>query len=129
MSDSEADYRYGSGSISQTYSDRSDTIVPFSTTSARPTNYRVPGMGANEFLSPINCPVSVYNPEGAQVLGCYQVSKPTPVRVTVPSYHRVQIIRPVIYARYPVPVAAPTCRITNWHSRYGENWPRGRCRR
>ncbi|NNC36143.1 MAG: hypothetical protein EX271_02210 [Acidimicrobiales bacterium] len=107
MSDAEADLRYGSGSISQTYTDGSNTIVPFTTTSASLTNYRVPGMGANEFLSPTKCPVSVYNPEGAQVLGCYQVSKPAPVRVSVPNYHDVRVVRPIIYVRYPVPTPLP----------------------
>ena len=131
MSDQEADYRYGSGSISKTYTDGSNTIVPFTTTSASLSNYRVPGMGSNEFLSPTTCPVNVYNPGGAQVLGCYQVSKPAPVRVSVPSYHTVRVVRPVIYVRYPVPtpVYAPqsTCGGNyGWASRYGEGWP-GRC--
>jgi hypothetical protein len=129
MSDSEADYRYGSGSISETYTDGSNTIVPFTTTSATLTNHRVAGMGMNEFLSPTNCPVNVYNPGGAQVLGCYQVSKPAPVRVSPPRYHTVRIVPQVIYVRYPVPVpvALPTCRTNHWHSRYGNNWPRARC--
>ena len=129
MSDSEADYRYGSGSISGPYTDGSNTIVPFSTTSATLTNYRVPGMGSNEYLSPTDCPVNVYNPDGGKVLGCYQVSKPAPVRVTVPSYHTVRVVRPVIYVRYPVPtpvpVAMPMCGNYQWASRYGNNWPRG----
>jgi len=128
MSDSEADFRYGSGSISGPYTDGSNTIVPFSTTSATLTNYRVPGMGSNEFLSPTDCPVNVYNPGGGTVLGCYQVSKPAPVRVTVPSYHTVRVVRPVIYVRYPVPtpvpMAMPMCGSHHWHSRYGNNWPR-----
>ena len=129
MSDSEADYRYGSGSISETYTDRSSTIVPFTTTSANLSSYRVPGMGANEFLSPTHCPVNVYNPEGVQVLGCYQVSKPAPVRLITPRYHTVRVVRPIVYVHYPVhvPVAVPVCRNQHWHSRYGENWPRSRC--
>jgi hypothetical protein len=126
MSDYEADMKYGSGSISGPYTDGSNTIIPFTTTTENLSNYRVSGMGANEFLTPTKCPVSVYNPEGAQVLGCYNVSKPAPVRVAVPSYHTVRVVRPVIYVRYPVPV--PTCGSNNWYSRYGENWPRGGCR-
>lgn len=131
MSDSEADYKYGSGSISAPYTDGSNTIVPFSTTSASLSTVRMPGLGSNEFLSPTNCPVSVYNPGGGKVLGCYSVSKPAPVRVTVPSYHTVRVVRPIVYVRYPVPtpvaIPMPTCG-NNWFSRYGENWPRGGCR-
>lgn len=127
MSDSEADYKYGSGSISATYTDGANTIVPFSTTTASMSNYRVPGMGANEFLSPTRCPVSVYNPEGGKVLGCYSVSKPAPPRIVRPVYHAVRVVRPVIYVHYPVTVAHPTCRVDNWSSRYGETRPRRHC--
>lgn len=151
LSDSEADYRYGSGSISQTYTDGSNTIVPFTTTSATLSNYRVPGMGANEYLSATDCPVNVYNPGGAKVLGCYKVSKPAPVRVSVPNYHTVRVVRPIIYVRYPVPVAVPVHTgwhqtsyqhhngwghggnwghangCNGWNSRYGQNWPGRSC--
>jgi len=77
--------------------------VPFSTGDSAPlsSNYTVPGLGASESLSPTSCPVSVYNPTGAKVLGCYSVSRPK----TVTNYTRV--VRPVIYVRYPVPTPVP----------------------
>lgn len=132
MSDSEADRRYGSGSISGPYTDGSNTIVPFTTTSTSVSNYRVPGMGANEFLSPTNCPVNVYNPGGAKVLGCYQVSKPAPVRVSVPNYHTVRVVRPIIYVRYPVPTPIYNTGVRacgahhNWNTHHAQRWS-GRC--
>lgn len=139
MSGQDASHKYGSGSISASYTDGSNTIVPFTTTSASISNYRVNGMGANEFLSPTNCPVSVYNPSGAKVLGCYSVSKPAPVSYTVPSVHTVRVVRPIIYVRYPVPTPVPFpvysgygqsysggCS-TGYASRYGNNWPGRPC--
>ena len=154
ISDHEADMRYGSGSVSNSYTLGDDTIVPFTTTTASDSGFRVPGMGSNEFLSPTECPVSVYNPQGGKVLGCYSVSKPAPVKVhvpapvtvTVPTYRTVNVVRPIIYVRYPVPtpVAVPiyshqynygyshhrqysACG-NSWNSRYGENWPGRGCR-
>lgn len=78
----------------------------------------LPGLGYNESLRPTTCPTAVYNPNGGKVLGCYNVVKP----VAQTSYYR--IVRPVIYVRYPVPVAVPQygysqCGSKNNASRYG----------
>ena len=124
-----------SHSSGSSYSTDSHTIVPFSTSVSSISNYRLDGMGANEHLSPTTCPVSVHNPSGGKVLGCYSVVKPAPVVVRpapvivrVPTYRQVRVVRPIVYVRYPVPVAVPylrpTCNaVTSW-SRYGGNWPR-----
>lgn len=138
MSDSTADRRYGSGSISTSYTDGSNTIVPFSTSVTNISSHRIAGMGSNEFLSPTQCPVSVYNPTGGKVMGCYSVSKPAPAPVRImPTYRTVRVVRPVIYVRYPVPVAVPFpvyqrsgvmqggCYSNN--TRYGESWPGRPC--
>lgn len=65
------------------------------------------GLGANEFLHPTSCPISVHNPNGYQVTGCYKVVKRwTPPQVNRTAPHRVyyRVVRPIIYVRYPVPV-------------------------
>jgi len=128
------------------YSSASPRVVPFTTSVSNISEHRVNGMGANEYLSKTNCPTSVYNPEGGKVLGCYSVVKPkpvyvqpAPVRVTVPTYNTVRVVRPIIYVRYPVPVAVPVYQqfhgyqqysscAANSYSRYGENWPGRGCR-
>ena len=84
--------------------------------SGSPTS--LPGLGYNESLRPTTCPTSVYNPDGGTVLGCYNIVKPIPQT----TYYRV--VRPVIYVRYPVPVAVPQygysqCTSTKYASRYG----------
>ena len=120
----------GYTSTGSTYSSSTSNaqIVPFTTTVSNISNYRVPGMGANEYLSPTECPVSVYNPNGGKVLGCYSVVKPKPVVRTQVRYNTVRVVRPVIYVRYPVPVAVPvirpTCGVVTSYSRYGNYWPR-----
>ena len=99
MSQYEASARYGSGSISDSYTDGNVEIYGFSGT--------LPGLGHNESLQATNCPTAVYNPEGGRVLGCYNVVKPVPKT----TYYR--IVRPVIYVRYPVccaPIAPPPRR-------------------
>lgn len=96
MSEYEASARYGSGSISDAYTDGNVEMYGFSGT--------LPGLGHNESLQATNCPTAVYNPEGGRVLGCYNVVKPVPKT----TYYRV--VRPVIYVRYPVccaPIAPP----------------------
>ena len=83
------------------------------------------GLGANESLQPTSCPVSVHNPGGAKVLGCYNVIKPKPVVRTVVRkvVHTVptvyQVVRPVIYVRTPVPVCNTCCTPKTVFSRYG----------
>ncbi|MEP3655983.1 MAG: hypothetical protein ABJO36_13900 [Litorimonas sp.] len=118
MSSYEADSTYGTGSISQTYSDTNTYGFSGSTTS-------VPGLGYNESLRATNCPVNVFGAGEGRVLGCYNVVKPVPQT----TYYRV--VRPVIYVRYPVPVAVPytsPCHtVTHW-SRYGD-WHTGGYRR
>jgi len=103
---------YSSSSISSTYSDYS--VAPL-------TRSVVSGLGANESLQATTCPVSVHNPSGAKVLGCYNVVKPQPVvRTVVRSVPTVyQVVRPVIYVRTPVPVCNTCCTPKKVFSRYG----------
>ncbi|MEP6344066.1 MAG: hypothetical protein ABJ275_12205 [Maricaulaceae bacterium] len=104
----------GSGSISRTFSDYS--VAPL-------TSSVLSGLGANESLQSTTCPVSVHNPSGAKVLGCYNVVKPAPKPVvrtvvkTVPTVYRV--VRPVVYVRTPVPVCNTCCSPETVYSRYG----------
>jgi len=109
MNSAQADATYGTGSISETYSDNS--FYGFSGSTAS-----VSGLGMNESLQATNCPVNVYGNGEGQVLGCYNVVKPVPQT----TYYRV--VRPVIYVRYPVPVAVPytsPCLTVKKFSRYG----------
>ncbi len=117
MSSSYADATYGTGSISNAYTGGDVQMYGFSggTTS-------VPGLGLNESLQATSCPVSVHNPGGGRVLGCYNVVKPVPQT----TYYRV--VRPIIYVRYPVPVAVPYwsgCTVVTHASRYGGGWGHG----
>lgn len=84
------------------------------------------GLGHGEGLRPTSCPVAVHNPEGGKVLGCYNVVRKVVRPVTRTTYY--QVVRPIIYVRYPVPVpvcALPTCATPHHHhhhhygSRYG----------
>ena len=121
MNSQQADSTYATGSISQTYSDSSTYSFSGSTAS-------VPGLGHNESLQATNCPVNVYGTGEGTVLGCYNVVKPVPQT----TYYRV--VRPVIYVRYPVPVAVPyasPCNTVTHYSRYGDfghRAPRRGCR-
>ncbi|WP_034388946.1 hypothetical protein [Hellea balneolensis] len=114
VSSSYADSTYGTGSISNAYAGGDVQMYGFSGSTAS-----VPGLGANESLQATSCPVSVHNPSGAKVLGCYNVVKPVPQT----TYYRV--VRPVVYVRYPVPVAVPYwsgCTVVTHTSRYGDRW-------
>lgn len=120
LSAQQADSAYGTGSISETYS------APITHSFSGSLN-SISGLGANESLQPTTCPVNVHDNGEGTVLGCYNVVKPVPQT----TYYRV--VRPVVYVRYPVPVAVPytsPCHtITSW-SRYGD-WGFGgqrRCR-
>jgi hypothetical protein len=116
MTASDANANYGTGSISQTYSSY-DTQNFYG-----PTN-SVQGLGANESLQSTNCPVNVYGSGEGRVVGCYNVVKPVPQT----TYYRV--VRPVIYVRYPVPVAVPytsPCHTVKHYSRYGDFHSGGR---
>lgn len=120
---------YGSGSISSSYSGGSPALIPFTSSAS------IPGLGANESLVPTSCPVSVSNPEGGRVIGCYAVSKPAPV-VQAPVMRAVttytRVVRPVIYVRYPVPTPVPYIQDVyvggcgGYNTRYGSGYP-GSC--
>jgi len=117
MSSAQADMAYGSGSISQTYSAPASNTYGFYGSSNT-----ISGLGANESLQATNCPVNVYGAGEGTVLGCYNVVKPVPQT----TYYRV--VRPVVYVRYPVPVAVPytsPCHTYKIHSRYGDFHHRG----
>ncbi len=117
MSSSYADATYGTGSISNTYTGGDVQMYGFSGGATS-----VPGLGLNESLQATSCPVSVHNPGGGRVLGCYNVVKPVPQT----TYYRV--VRPIIYVRYPVPVAVPYwsgCTVVTHASRYGNRWGHG----
>ena len=110
LSSFEADRTYGTGSISETYSDTNTFSFSGSPVS-------VPGLGVNERLQATNCPVNVHGSGEGTVLGCYNVVKPVPQT----TYYRV--VRPVVYVRYPVPVAVPytsPCHTVKHFSRYGD---------
>lgn len=117
VSSSYADANYGTGSISNAYSGSDVELYGFSGSTSS-----VQGLGAGESLQATSCPVNVYNPGGGKVLGCYNVVKPVPQT----TYYRV--VRPVIYVRYPVPVAVPYysgCTVVTHTSRYGDRWGAG----
>ncbi len=90
---------------------------------------------ANKSLSIAPCPTSDYTPQVGKVLGCYlptPVVRPRPVPHTRVHYQQIQVVRPVIYVRYPVPVPvvlpimAPSitpCGGAISYSRYGNAWP------
>ncbi len=112
VSSSYADSTYGTGSISNAYTGSDVELYGFSGATSS-----VSGLGANESLQATSCPVSVHNPSGGRVLGCYNVVKPVPQT----TYYRV--VRPVVYVRYPVPVAVPYwsgCTVVTHTSRYGD---------
>jgi len=96
MSSSAADATYGTGSISSAYEGGNVELFGFSGSTAS-----VPGLGMGESLQSTNCPVNVYNPTGARVLGCYNVVK------QVPQTNYVRVVRPIVYVRYPVPTPIP----------------------
>jgi len=117
VSPSYADATYGTGSISNAYEGSDVELFGFSGSTSS-----VAGLGAGESLQATSCPVSVYNPSGGKVLGCYNVVKPVPQT----TYYRV--VRPVVYVRYPVPVAVPYmsgCSVVTHASRYGDRWGAG----
>ena len=96
MSSAVADATYGTGSISSAYQGGDVQMFGFTGSPAS-----VPGLGSGESLQATNCPVNVYNPTGARVLGCYDVVK------QVPQTSYVRVVRPVIYVRYPVATPIP----------------------
>jgi len=96
LSSAVADAKYGTGSISSPYEGGNVELFGFSGSTTS-----VPGLGSGESLQATNCPVNVYNPSGARVLGCYNVVK------QVPQTNYVRVVRPIVYVRYPVPTAVP----------------------
>lgn len=117
LSSYQADSTYGTGSISETYSGGSLYGSDGNTFSFSGSPASIPGLGANERLQATNCPVNVHDNGEGTVLGCYNVVKP----VAQTAYYRV--VRPVVYVRYPVPVAVPytsPCHTVTHFSRYGD---------
>lgn len=102
---------------------------------AAPAAQRMPGLAADEYLCPTTCPTSVNVPAGGRVLDCFNIcKKEAPAPVYTPSYQTYtqayQVVRPVVYVNYPVPVALPSCPIYDAPSRYGSRYNHdyaGRC--
>ncbi len=91
-----------------------------------PASQRMPGLAADEYLCPTTCATSVDVPAGGRVLDCFSVCKkaaPAPVYRTVTQAY--QVVRPVVYVNYPVPVALPSCPIYDAPSRYGSRYNYG----
>ena len=89
-----------------TYNSGASQYVPFSSTASHSGSIAIPGLGANERLTPTSCPVNVNGLESGQsVLGCYQVEKQqtTNVRYHLGAPTTVRYVRPIVYVRYPVP--------------------------
>lgn len=107
MSSAAADAAYGTGSISSAYEGGNVEMFGFSGSATS-----VAGLGYGESLQATNCPVNVYNPTGARVLGCYNVVKP------VPQTNYVRVVRPVVYVRYPVPTPVPVPYYVNYNTSY-----------
>lgn len=108
----------------------------YSTTS---TNNRMAGLAPDEYLCPTTCPTSVNVPVGGRVLDCFNVCKKTPPAPVYQTYTQAyQVVRPIVYVRYPVPVMLPPriipapCPIYEADSRYGSDYygrHYGGCRR
>lgn len=66
------------------------------------SNQHIAGLGADERLCPVTCPVSVHNPEGGKVTACYDICKVTatqPAAKTQVQYRYVRVIQPIIYVQ------------------------------
>lgn len=59
------------------------------------------GLRYGESLRATTCPSGVHTDHYGRILGCYNVVRP------VPQTHYYRVVRPIIYVRYPVPVAVP----------------------
>jgi len=105
LSSAAADATYGTGSISSAYEGGNVEMFGFSGSTSS-----VPGLGMGESLQATNCPVGVYNPTGARVLGCYNVVK------QVPQTNYLRVVRPIVYVRYPVPTAVPIPYYVNYNA-------------
>lgn len=95
------------------------------------SSVRMDGLAADEYLCPTDCATSVNVPAGGRVIDCFKVCKksaPAPVYQTVTQAY--QVVRPVVYVNYPVPVALPSCPIYDAPSRYGSRYgyAQGGCR-
>lgn len=88
-----------SASANMASSSNYTSVVPFYSSAQNPSTVSMPGLGANEQLVPTSCPVSVDAPAGSSVLGCYNVVRK--------QRNYVQVVRPIVYVRYPVPVPVP----------------------
>lgn len=90
-----------------------------------PASQRMPGLAADEYLCPTTCPTSVNVPAGGRVLDCFNVCKkaaPAPQPVYRQVTQAYQVVRPIVYVNYPVPVALPSCPIYDAPSRYGSRY-------
>jgi|GEM_PF-2763260 len=88
-----------------------------------PASQRMPGLAADEYLCPTDCATSVNVPAGGRVLDCFKVCKKAPPAPVYQSYTQAyQVVRPVVYVNYPVPVALPSCPIYDAPSRYGSRY-------
>ncbi len=91
----------------------STQYVPFSSTASSSGSITIPGLGANERLSPTSCPVNVNGLQAGQsVLGCYQIERQhttvSNVRYHLGAPNTVRVVNPIIYVRYPVPTPVIT---------------------
>lgn len=105
----------------------SGSSYSFASSSAA-TPASMPGMGLNENLVRVDCPVTVDAPAGSRVLDCYTIQKTQYIQ-PAPVTRAYQVVRPVIAVPYPVPVMVPnTCGpIYDAPSRYGSSYGYGRC--
>ncbi|MGB0907857.1 MAG: hypothetical protein ACPGVT_10215 [Maricaulaceae bacterium] len=87
---------YIQGVSGQSYTAGERKIIPFSVKKTNQAGYTLPNLKPGESLQPTRCPVNVFNPEGGEVLGCYNVVKT--VQKPLPNYHYV--MQPVVYVRY-----------------------------
>lgn len=117
----------GTTSTTQTYAPLAQAPVVTSAFQSSDYQYQsfsgqLQGLGQNESLHPTNCPIAVHNPDGREVLGCYNVVKkwsPPNVYPTAPRPVIYRVVRPIIYVRYPVPVCVAGSCGHRYSSRYG----------
>lgn len=91
-------------SVAETHPGFTPEMPTRSVTVSEVTNFRLPGLNPDERLCKVKCPVSVENPEGGQVTGCYEICKP----------HDQSVLRSTRIAQ-PVPPVDP--RITHYAPR------------
>ena len=70
------DCKISSESVSKTHPGFTPEMPTASITVSEVSDVRLEGLNPNERLCPVKCPVSVENPEGGQVTGCYEICRP-----------------------------------------------------